>query len=83
MCTGSRCVGALGSAVVTGDKDGWLHVWDMDLGQVSSQLHAHKGTPQVSVHARVCVYVCACAYFCVCVCVCACACVCVCVCLSV
>ena len=51
-------MGGLGSAVVTGDKDGRLHVWDMDLGQVSSQLHAHKGTVQVSVRAHVCVCVC-------------------------
>ena len=60
-------MGGLGSAVVTGDKDGRLHVWDMDLGQVSSQLHAHKGMPQVSVHARVCVCVsvCACIRMCV------------------
>jgi len=71
-------VGGLGSAVVTGDKDGRLHVWDMDLGQVSSQLHAHKGTLQVSVRAHVCVCVCVRACVCACVraCVCACACVC-------
>ena len=59
-------MGGLGSAVVTGDKDGRLHVWDMDLGQVSSQLHAHKGMPQVSVRARVCV--CVCVHACVCAC---------------
>ena len=57
MCTVCRCVGGLGSAVVTGDKDGRLQVWDMDLGQVASQLHAHKGMLGVSMcatHCRVC-----------------------------
>ncbi|KAL8570477.1 hypothetical protein ACOMHN_034512 [Nucella lapillus] len=39
----ARCVAVVGGGVVTGNKDGWLHVWDMDLGQVVTQLHAHTG----------------------------------------
>ncbi|XP_076470713.1 protein FAN-like [Babylonia areolata] len=37
------CLEGLGSAVVTGNKAGWLQVWDMDLGQVACHLHAHAG----------------------------------------
>ncbi|KAK7114242.1 hypothetical protein V1264_000330 [Littorina saxatilis] len=46
------CVGALNGAVVTGDKEGYLRVWDMDIGQVAAQLQAHTG-PVSCLNTRV------------------------------
>lgn len=46
------CLGMLGRYVVTGNRDGWLHVWDMDLGQVVSQLQAHTG-PVTCINTKV------------------------------